>query len=65
MLRLSYDDGMTWPDAKIIFPYTTAYSNIAVLSDDRIGVLFERDKHTKIDLASLPALHSPNHSDSQ
>jgi sialidase-1 len=55
MLRASYDDGKTWPDARIIFPYTTAYSDIAILSDGRIGVLFERDNHTKIDLAILPS----------
>ena len=56
MLRMSYDDGMTWPDARIIYPFTTAYSDITVLSDGRIGVLFERDNHSKIDLAILPAL---------
>jgi sialidase-1 len=60
MLRMSYDDGMTWPDARIIFPYTTAYSDITVLSDGRIGVLLERDNHTKIDLAILPALDGPS-----
>ena len=41
MLRMSYDDGMTWPDARMIFPYTTGYSDITVLSDGRIGVLFD------------------------
>lgn len=56
MLRMSYDDGKTWPDARIIFPFTTAYSDIAVLPDGRIGVLFERDNHTKVDLAILPGL---------
>jgi hypothetical protein len=50
---------MTWPDARIIFPYTTAYSDITALSDGRVGVLFERDNHTKIDLAILPALVGP------
>ena len=59
MLRMSYDDGMTWPDARIIFPYTAAYSDITALSDGRVGVLFERDNHTKIDLAILPALVGP------
>lgn len=63
MLRMSYDDGMTWPDARIIFPYTTAYRDIAVLSDGRIAVLFERDKHTKIDLAILSLLGGPSPED--
>ncbi|MDB4664784.1 glycoside hydrolase [Verrucomicrobia bacterium] len=56
MLRMSYDDAKTWPDARIIFPFTSAYSDITVLSDSRIAVLFERDNHTKMDLAILPAL---------
>ncbi len=51
MLRMSYDDGKTWPDARIIYPYTSAYSDIAVLSDGRIAVLYERDNATRIDLA--------------
>lgn len=54
MLRMSYDDGKTWPDARIVYPYTSAYSDIAVLSDGRIGVLYERDNATRIDLAILP-----------
>jgi sialidase-1 len=58
MLRMSYDDGITWPDSRIIFPFTSAYSDITVLSDGRIGILFERDNHTKIDLAILPALQN-------
>jgi sialidase-1 len=56
MLRISYDDGKTWPDASFIFPWTTAYSDIAVLPDGRIGVLFERDNSTRIDLAILSAI---------
>jgi sialidase-1 len=56
MLRISYDDGKTWPDARLIFPFTCAYSDIAVLPDGRIGILYERDNATKIDLAILPAL---------
>ena len=51
---------MTCPDARIIYPYTTAYSDIAVLSDGRIAVLFERDNHTKIDLAILSLLGGPS-----
>ncbi|MEM7236085.1 MAG: sialidase family protein, partial [Planctomycetota bacterium] len=31
MLRMSYDEGKTWPDARVVYPYTAAYSDIAVL----------------------------------
>ena len=56
MLRMSYDDGATWPDARIIYPSTSAYSDIAVLPDGRIAVMFERDYHRAIDVVILPAL---------
>ena len=55
MLRMSHDDGKTWPDARIIYPFTSAYSDIATLPDGRVAVLFERDNSTRIDLAILPA----------
>ena len=55
MLRMSHDDGNTWPDARIIYPFTSAYSDIATLPDGRVAVLFERDNSTRIDLAILPA----------
>jgi sialidase-1 len=56
MLRMSYDDGKTWPDARVIYPWSSAYSDIAVLPDGRIAVLFERENSRAIDLAILPAL---------
>ena len=56
MLRMSYDDGKTWPDARVIYPWSSAYSDIAVLPDGRIAVLFERENSRAIDIAILPAL---------
>lgn len=56
MLRMSYDDGETWPAARVLYPYTAAYCDIAVLADGSIAVLFERDNSTRIDLAVLPPL---------
>ena len=56
MLRMSYDDGKTWPDARVIYPWSSAYSDIAVLPDGRIAVLFERENSRAIDLAILPAI---------
>jgi sialidase-1 len=55
MLRMSYDDGKSWPDAKVIYPWNSAYCDIAVLPDGRIAVLFERDNYRTIDIAILPA----------
>jgi len=45
-VRLSYDDGKTWPVAKQIFEGPSAYSSLARLPDGSIGLLYERgDRH--------------------
>lgn len=41
-VRLSYDDGKTWPVAKQIFDGPSAYSSLARLPDGSIGLLYER-----------------------
>ncbi len=40
-VRLSYDEGKTWPVSKVIYPGPTAYSCLTVLQDGTIGLLFE------------------------
>lgn len=40
-LRLSYDEGKTWPVAKRVHAGPAAYSSLAVLPDGFIGCLFE------------------------
>jgi len=45
-VRLSYDEGKTWPVAKQIFAGPTAYSCLARLPNGDIGLLYERgDRH--------------------
>ena len=39
-VRLSYDEGKTWPVAKVIHPGSAAYSDLVVLPDGRIGCLY-------------------------
>jgi sialidase-1 len=41
MLRISYDNGKTWPVSKVLYSGPAAYSDLAVLSSDEIGCLFE------------------------
>jgi hypothetical protein len=41
-VRLSYDDGLSWPAAKTIFAGSSAYSDLVVQEDSDIGLLFER-----------------------
>lgn len=41
-IRLSYDEGETWPVARMIYPGPSAYSDLAVLPDMTIACLYER-----------------------
>jgi len=40
-VRLSYDEGKTWPVAKLIHAGPSAYSCLTVLPDGRVGCLYE------------------------
>lgn len=50
-VRISYDDGDTWPVERLLYPGAYAYSVLTSLPDGRIGVLFERDGYAHITLA--------------
>ena len=41
VLRMSYDDGASWPVQKVLHPGPGAYSSLATLPDGRIGCLYE------------------------
>jgi sialidase-1 len=41
-VRLSYDEGKTWPADRLIYAGPSAYSSLAVLRDGSIGLLYER-----------------------
>ena len=41
VVRLSYDEGQTWPVAKMLDPRPSGYSCLAVLPDGEIGCLYE------------------------
>ena len=43
-VRLSYDDGKTWPISKTIYTGPSAYSCLTVLADGTIGLLYETGK---------------------
>ncbi len=52
-LRMSRDGGKTWPFAKMIHQGAAGYSSLAVLSDDRIGCLYECDDYKRITYAEI------------
>jgi sialidase-1 len=41
-VRVSYDEGASWPGAGVVYDGPSAYSTLTVLPDRSIGVLFER-----------------------
>lgn len=40
-IRISYDEGLTWSEGKVVTTGAAAYSEITILKDGSIGVLFE------------------------
>ena len=55
-VRLSRDDGMTWPISKVLEEGPSAYSCLATLPDRTIGCLYERgtkDPYEKIAFATF------------
>ena len=43
-MRLSYDEGKTWPVAKVLHAGPAAYSALAVLPGGTVGCLYERGR---------------------
>ena len=52
-VRASYDEGKTWPVAKVIYRGSSAYSDLVVLPDGTVGCLYERGNYGKITFARL------------
>lgn len=50
-VRLSYDEGRTWPVSRVICPGSFAYSSLTALPDGTIGCLFESDNYQRIRFA--------------
>ena len=50
-IRLSEDDGKTWPKSRLICEGSSAYSSLAVLPSGDIGLLYERDNYKNLTLA--------------
>jgi sialidase-1 len=56
-VRLSYDEGATWPISKLLHAGPAAYSCLTILPDKSIGCLYERGEkgpYEKISFARFP-----------
>jgi sialidase-1 len=52
-VRLSYDEGRTWPVSRLIDPGPSAYSCLTRLKDGRIGLIYERDNYQRLSFVSF------------
>jgi len=52
-VRASYDEGRTWPVARLIHAGGAAYSCLTVLPDKTVGLLYERDGYKRISFARI------------
>lgn len=50
-IRLSRDDGQTWPVSRVLYEGSFGYSCLASLANGRAGCLFERDGSNRISFA--------------
>ncbi|MCB9937568.1 MAG: exo-alpha-sialidase [Planctomycetaceae bacterium] len=60
-IRISHDDGVTWPIAHEIHAGSSGYSSLTQLGESEVGVLYERDNYgeiafTRIDLATIESM---------
>jgi len=51
-LRISYDEGQTWPVSNQVYAAGSAYSSITKLANGDIGLLFEKDPYGNLDYAA-------------
>ena len=47
-VRLSYDEGKTWPVSRLVYAGSAAYSNLVALPKGQFGLLYERDGYRRI-----------------
>ena len=50
-VRLSLDEGKTWPHSRLVCEGSSAYSSLAALPGGEIGLLYERDGYKQIAFA--------------
>jgi sialidase-1 len=54
-LRASFDEGKTWPWKKQYYQGGSGYSDVTVLPDGRVAILFEKDGKSNLGFTILPA----------
>jgi sialidase-1 len=52
-VRVSYDEGQTWPVSKLIYDGPAAYSSLTILPDQSVACLFECGKKTSYETITM------------
>ena len=52
-VRLSYDEGESWPIERLVYAGYSAYSAMTVLPDGRIAILYEKDGYRRLSFAAF------------
>jgi hypothetical protein len=47
-IRISYDEGKTWPVSKVVHSGSFAYSCLTKIDQETVGLLYEKDNYKKI-----------------
>lgn len=55
-VRVSYDEGGTWPAARVVHEGPAAYSSLAALSDRTVGLLYERGEKSAYEMITFTRL---------
>jgi sialidase-1 len=53
-IRVSKDDGKTWPVAYVVDPGGASYSDLVSASDETIGLIYEKDEAKAIVYVDIP-----------
>lgn len=53
-VRLSCDNGRTWPFSQVVVPGPSAYSTMALLNANTVGMLYERGPYEAISFVRFP-----------
>jgi len=53
-IKISYDEGKTWTKGKTIYAGSAAYSDLVVMKNGDIGLLFEKNEYTENVFLSFP-----------
>jgi sialidase-1 len=52
-VRLSLDNGKSWPHSRLMYEGSSAYSTLATLPSGEIGLLYEREDYKKLTFAGF------------